>query len=403
MKTMLIALLLLANATAAARAADSIYICAEHVDHDDWADEFSRGPVVVPSGTVFDYAGHLMGRNLQDVKDSAHSGEAGTWKGMSKQEEQRRSNWLAQDTAIDQKHTSAIVTTKQVTLTRSVPCAMTTGEVVLSNQWGWTVSPIIGDDALYYQTYGVIRRGALDTSFDADDVPLNHLAARGQLNASVRGTLTKTMNLDERSAALPPDNLPVTGKGNSECWGDDTRQDISCRALTEDFLLSMQGATKPEVIKAMNVGGRKIASGLHFISNYSRGERWGSGDVNFTFDTEGRVSVIGASIDPPGMAGKHAYFIYFIWSAFAAPPLGDEIDRSTKNFGRQPVCSDFSSKLARCKEDGSIDHQLTLLQMQGDLTKTDLLKALEVSCNPGEGLNVSDPRGDCARLRERLR
>jgi hypothetical protein len=244
MKTLLIAILLTANAAAAARAADGIYICAEHIDPDDWEDEFSRGPVVVPSGTVFDYAGHLMGGNLQDVKDLAHSGDAGKWKGISKQEEQRRSDLLAQDMAIDQKNTSAIVTTKPVSLTRSIPCALTTGEALLSKQWGWTISPIIGDGALYYQTYGVIRRGALDTNFDADDVPLNHLAARGQLNASVRGTLTKTMKLDEWSAAQPPDNLPVTGKGNAECWGDDTRQDISCRALTEDFLLSMRGATK---------------------------------------------------------------------------------------------------------------------------------------------------------------
>jgi hypothetical protein len=235
MKTMLIAILLAANSAAAAQAADGIYICAEHIDHDDWEDEFSGGPVVVPSGTVFDYAGHLMGGNLQDVKDWAHSGDAGKWKGISKQEEQRRADLLAQDMAIDQKNTSAIVTTKPVTLTRSVPCALTTGKTVLSKQWGWTVSPITGDSALYYQTYGVIRRGALDTNFDADDVPLNHLAARGQLNASVRGTLTKTLNLDEWSAAQPPDNLPVTGKGNAECWGDDTRQDISCRALTEDF------------------------------------------------------------------------------------------------------------------------------------------------------------------------
>ena len=397
---MLIAILLLANATAAARAADGIYICAEHTDHDDWEDEFSRGPVVVPSGTVFDYAGHLMGGNLQDAKDWAHSGDAGKWKGISKQEEQRRSDLLAQDVAIDQKNTSAVVTTKPVTLTRSVPCALTTGEAVLSKQWGWTVSPPTGDGTLYYQTYGVIRRGALDTNFDADNIPLNHLAARGQLNASVRGTLTKTMNLDELSAKQPPDNSPVTGKGNTECWGDDTRQDISCRALTEDFLLSMRGATKDEVIKAMNVGGREITSGLHFISNYSKGERWGSGDANFTFDAEGRVSVIAASIDPPGMAGKHADFI---WNAFASPSLGDEIDRSTKNFKREPVCSDFSGKPAKCKDDDSIDHQLTLFQMQGSLTKSELLKALEVSCNLGQGLNVSDPAGDCARLRKRLR
>jgi hypothetical protein len=78
----------------------------------------------------------------------------------------------------------------------------------------------------------------------------------------------------------------------------------------------MRRATKPEVIKAMNVRGREISAGLHFISNYSEGERWGSGDVNFTFDTEGRVSVIVASIDPPGMQGKS---VDFIWNADRLP------------------------------------------------------------------------------------
>jgi len=156
---------------------------------------------------------------------------------------------------------------------------------------------------------GVIRRGALDTNFDDDSVPLNFVASRGELNASVRGTITETLNLDQWSASQPPDNAPVQGKGNSECWGDESRQDISCRAPTEDLLLSLRRATKAEVIKAMNVSGREIEGGLHFLSNYSSGQRWGSGDVNFLFDHAGRVSVIFASLDPPPNSdGKHADF-----------------------------------------------------------------------------------------------
>jgi hypothetical protein len=78
----------------------------------------------------------------------------------------------------------------------------------------------------------------------------------------------------------------------------------------------MRGATKAEVVKAMNVSGREIKDGLHFISNYSSGERRGSGVVNFLFDHNGRVSVISASIDLPITAGKS---VDFIWNAERLP------------------------------------------------------------------------------------
>ncbi len=130
MRALLIAVV---SAAASARAADGIYICATHTDQDDWEDEFSRGPVVVPAGTVFDYAGHLMGGNLQDPK-----GDATDPKDISQQEAKRRSGLLMQDMAIDPKNTSAVATTQQITLTSSAPCAMTPAEAVLSKQWGWT-------------------------------------------------------------------------------------------------------------------------------------------------------------------------------------------------------------------------------------------------------------------------
>lgn len=212
--------------------------------------------------------------------------------------------------SVDLKNTSAAATTNQVTLTKSAPCALAEAEVVLSEQRGWVISPIRGNSELYYQAFGVILRGALDTSFEDDHVPLNFLATRGQLNASIQGTITRTLNLDQWSAAQPPDEGPVEGKGNSECWGDENRQDISCRSLTESFLLSMRGATKAEVVKAMKVGGREIDRGLHFVSNYSRGERWGSGDVNFLFDQDERVSIIFATLDPPNSNGQHADFMW---------------------------------------------------------------------------------------------
>ena len=73
--------------------------------------------------------------------------------------------------------------------------------------------------------------------------------------------------------------------------------------------MSMRGATKAEVVKAMNVEGREVDKGIHFISNYSRGARWGSGSVNFVFDQTGRVFIIFATIDGPASKG-HADFIW---------------------------------------------------------------------------------------------
>lgn len=185
---------------------------------------------------------------------------------------------------------------------------------------------------------------------------------------------------------------------NSACWGDDSREDITCTKIIGKLLLGFRGQTIDSIRKAMKAPGRGIENGLHFLSNYSRGEKTGSGDVNVTFE-DGRVTIVNASVDSPSNSGQFE----FIWNAYATPPLGEEFDRSTKNFGREPFCSDLSGKPAKCKGDDSIDRQLTLLQMQGGLSKAELLKALEASCNPGQGLAVRDPAGDCARLRYRLR
>ena len=185
---------------------------------------------------------------------------------------------------------------------------------------------------------------------------------------------------------------------NAACWGDESREDITCSKITEPLLLSLRGQTIEAVRKAFEARGRDIEKGLHFLSNYSRGEKTGSGDVNVTFEDE-RATVVNASVDSPNKTGEFE----FIWNAYAAPALGSEIDRSTKDFRRSPFCSDFSGQPAKCTGDDTIEHQLTLLQMQGGLAKADLLKVLEVSCDPGQGLIVTDAAGDCGRLRERLR
>jgi len=307
-------------------AKDGLYICAEHSDPTDWEAEFAKGPVIVPAGTVFDYAGHIVGGNLQDPLDSAHFDERG-WKGLSLDEKDRRSKLMAQDSPTS-KNTGALATLNQVTLTKSMPCATAQAEVVLSKNWGWTISPIQSDATLYYQAYGVMRRGALDTDFSDDSISLNFLGARGELNASVRGLITKVLNLDQWSASRSPDEMPVAGKGNAECWNDSSRQDVSCRALRDNFLMSMRGASKADVVKAMNVAGREIEQGLHFASNYSRGECWGSGDVNFLFDDQWRVSVISAIIESPNSEGKH---VQFIWNSRLLPAGCSDLPGSLLN------------------------------------------------------------------------
>jgi hypothetical protein len=106
-------------------------------------------------------------------------------------------------------------------------------------------------------------------------------------------------------------------KGNAACWGDIQRQDISCRALTEEFLLSLRGATRTEVVAAMGVEGRALSESekdiLHFISNFARGEREGSGIINFKFDASGHVAVIFGYIDRSGTDYQ------FIWNADLLP------------------------------------------------------------------------------------
>jgi hypothetical protein len=71
-----------------------------------WDAEFSNGPIVIPAGTVFNFAGHIIGGNVQDPKDYAHYD--GGRKGISPAEIERRQNLLLQDMAIDPKNTSAV-------------------------------------------------------------------------------------------------------------------------------------------------------------------------------------------------------------------------------------------------------------------------------------------------------
>jgi hypothetical protein len=107
---------------------------------------------------------------------------------------------------------------------------------------------------------------------------------------------------------------PTTG--NVACWGDPGRPDISCRQLTEGFLLSLRGATREQVRAAMGVEGRPvpIPNTIRFLSNYSKGERIGTGAVNFRFDKDGRADLINGDVDDPA-----GHFYDFIWNRELLP------------------------------------------------------------------------------------
>jgi hypothetical protein len=111
--------------------------------------------------------------------------------------------------------------------------------------------------------------------------------------------IVATLLAGEAAAAEQP-------TGNAACWGDTQRQDISCRALTEAFLLSLGRATRSEVVAAMGVEGRALSESektiLHFISNFARGGRGGDGIINFKFDASGHVGVIFGYISRSGNA-----------------------------------------------------------------------------------------------------
>jgi hypothetical protein len=118
---------------------------------------------------------------------------------------------------------------------------------------------------------------------------------------------------------------------NAECWGDGMdepgRPDISCTELTERLLLSLERATKAEVLLAMNAPGVPDNGGvLHFVSNYALRQRSGAGVVDFHFGPDGRVEVISATVDAP--SGKEG--MRFVWNA----TLGS--------------CSDFPGSIQRC-------------------------------------------------------
>ncbi len=118
---------------------------------------------------------------------------------------------------------------------------------------------------------------------------------------------------------------------NAACWGggqdDRDRPDISCVPLTEPLLLSLEGATRAEVVAAMQAPGAPGDGGsLHFESNYAFRTKGDVGSVDVKFGPDGRANAINAAIEAP----HHGQGIHFAWNAAVAG------------------CSDFPDSIQRC-------------------------------------------------------
>jgi hypothetical protein len=118
---------------------------------------------------------------------------------------------------------------------------------------------------------------------------------------------------------------------NAACWGggqdDRDRPDITCVPLTEALLIGLEGATRAEVVAAMNAPGSPSDNGsLRFESNYAFRTKGDVGFVDVKFGLDGRVDVIDAAIEAP----HHGQGIRFDWNASVAG------------------CSDFPDSIQRC-------------------------------------------------------
>jgi hypothetical protein len=120
-----------------------------------------------------------------------------------------------------------------------------------------------------------------------------------------------------------------------EAWPPDmkTRPDFTCVPLTDGLLVSLQGATKADVTKAMRAIGRPLGKGeedvLHFNSVADRY----SGYMNFDIKDD-RVMRIFGIVD----SGENGPTLSFIWNPAYHGPLPN-------------ACSDLpGSHYARCNK-----------------------------------------------------
>lgn len=185
--------MLLVLAMASAAQAGTIEVCIEKYpgNERDYAALFSDGPVTVPAGTVFNYIGHTFGPP-SDPQDRAHMGNdiGKSWPSLPLAERDRRNKIMASD--LDTQSKDAIAISRSVILTAQQNCATATGTTVMSNDFGWKNRTITDDGRFYYQAYGTISAGRMNTAFDGG-TQFDFAAQSGQLNAVVHGSLNKSL------------------------------------------------------------------------------------------------------------------------------------------------------------------------------------------------------------------
>lgn len=175
--------------------AGSIEVCIEKYpgNERDYSALFSAGPIAIPSGTVFNRSGHAFGPP-SDPSGHEHM-DPGAIKAptdLTNSEQKRRAKIMTAD--MNEQSKDAIAISKTVILSAHKNCATTSGNVVISDNFRWKNRAIPEADNLYYQAYGIIISGRLDTSFNGAS-QFDFAAQSGQLNAIVHGTLNSTVTI----------------------------------------------------------------------------------------------------------------------------------------------------------------------------------------------------------------
>jgi hypothetical protein len=181
-----------------ARADAWLQICIKHVAHDDddFIADFSNGPVILPAGTVFEWAGHAFGP-ASDPRDESHLDEKSNWRNVSKQETKRRHQLEVDDISTKESPRVSLITLEEVKLTKARPCAKSPAAAALNQKMAWESSPVFGTSEVYYQVFGVLESGELKTTFMDDHDPLDHAVGSGEINGILQGTTDRDIQVPD--------------------------------------------------------------------------------------------------------------------------------------------------------------------------------------------------------------
>ena len=149
---------------------------------------FSNGSITVPTGTVFKWAGHTYG-GAADPLDETHSLRypAVGWRGISKAEGGRRMEQMLDDGERQKRPTSAVITTREALLTKGRSCTVVPVATAASADLRWESGSLTGEPGIYYQAYGVVQGGTLNTNWSAQPPSLRIAGVDGALNGVLKG------------------------------------------------------------------------------------------------------------------------------------------------------------------------------------------------------------------------